>query len=63
MPFKIEQGDRRFVVNHTRDTFSPTGVLKREISQEDFVDFGRKLDHIKNDNEVAYPAFRNGDEI
>ena len=52
-PFKIEQGDRRFVVNRTRSTFSPTGVLKKEITQEEFVDFGRKLDRIKNDNDVA----------
>ena len=57
MPFKIEQGDRRFVVNRTRDKFSPTGVKNGEITQEEFVEFGRKLDRIKNDNEVAYELF------
>ena len=57
MPFKIEQGDRRFVVNRTRSKFSPTGVLNGDISQEEFVEFGRKLDRIKNDNEVAYKLF------
>ena len=57
VPFKIEQGDRRFVVNRTRDKFSPTGVKNGEITQEEFVEFGRKLDRIKNDNEVAYELF------
>jgi hypothetical protein len=56
-PFKIEQGDRRFVVNRTRDKFSPSGVKNAEITQEEFVEFGRKLDRIKNDNEVAYELF------
>ena len=57
VPFKIEQGDRRFVVNRTRDKFSPSGVKNGEITQEEFVEFGRKLDRIKNDNEVAYELF------
>ena len=57
VPFKIEQGGRRFVVNRTRGKFSPTGVLKKEITQEEFVEFGRKLDLVKNDNEVAYQLF------
>ena len=57
VPFKIEQGDRRFVVNRTRDKFSPTGVKNGDITQEEFVEFGRKLDRTKNDNEVAYELF------
>ena len=60
VPFKIEQGDRRFVVNRTRDKFSPTGVKNGEITQEEFVEFGRKLDRTKNDNEVAYELFSMG---
>jgi hypothetical protein len=44
-------------VNRTRSKFTPTGVLNGEISQEGFVDFGRKLDRMKNDNEVSYQLF------
>ena len=33
------------------------GVKNGEITQEEFVEFGRKLDRIKNDNEVAYELF------
>ena len=57
VPFKIEQGDCRFVVNRTRSKFSPTGVLNGEISQEEFVEFARKSDRIKNDDNLAYELF------
>ena len=57
VPFKIEQGDRRFVVNRTRSKFSPTGVTSGEITQEEFTEFASKLDAIKNNDEIAYELF------
>ena len=58
VPFKIEQGDRRYVVNRTRDTYSPSGVLAGMITQEQLCEFGAKLDRIKSDDEVTYEFFR-----
>ena len=64
VPFKIEQGDRRFVVNRTRTKFSPTGVSNGEVSQEEFVELARKLDRPRQKRRRnRLRAFRNGDAI
>lgn len=57
VPFKIEQGDRRYVVNRGREDFSPTGVANGLVSQSDCREFCTKLDRIKNSDGVAYEFF------
>ena len=42
---------------HPRASSARLEVKNGEITQEEFVEFGRKLDRIKNDNEVAYELF------
>ena len=57
VPFKIEQGDRRYVVNRGREDFSPTGVANGLVSQTDYREFCTKLNRIKNSDDVAYEFF------
>ena len=58
--FEIERGDRRTLLNRSRDKYTLASVNDGLLSSNEYERFCKRLNDVKNDDSVAYELFRLG---